>query len=94
MPVGKLLAGESYGPLRIIGSQGAVVFLEGGAPGRRSTVGVLCFSVQKLTKLATPPLDGPLGTMALRGLSFFERTGMPRAERDKCLKPAMRSFDI
>jgi hypothetical protein len=32
MPAGKLLACESYSPLRIIGSQGAVVFLESGAP--------------------------------------------------------------
>ena len=33
MPAGKLLACQPYGPRGIIGSQGAVVFLEGGAPG-------------------------------------------------------------
>ena len=55
MLVGKLLACERYGPLEIIGSQGAVVFLEGGAPGGRSTVGVLCPSRRKVTKVATSP---------------------------------------
>jgi len=33
MPAKKLLACEPYGARGIIGSKGAVVFLEGGAPG-------------------------------------------------------------
>jgi len=56
MLVGKLLACERYGPLGIIGCQGAVVFLEGGAPGGRSTVGVLRSSGRKVTKVATSPI--------------------------------------
>ncbi len=55
MPAGKLVACEPYGSLGIIGSQGAVVFLEGGAPGGRSTRGVLCSSVRKVMKVATSP---------------------------------------
>jgi len=33
MPAANLLAYERYGPLAIVGSQGAGVFLESGAPG-------------------------------------------------------------
>ena len=55
MPAGKLLVWEPSGPRGIIGSQRAVVFLAGGAPGGRSTVGILCSSVRKLMKLATSP---------------------------------------
>jgi len=55
MPAGKLLACQPYGPRGIIGSQGAVVFLEGGAPGGQSTAGVPCSSVWKFTELATSP---------------------------------------
>jgi hypothetical protein len=53
MPARKLLACEPYAPRGIIGSQRAVVFLESGASGGRSTVGVLCSSVRKVTKVAT-----------------------------------------
>lgn len=56
MPFGRLLVCEPYGPREINGSQGGVAFLERGAPWGRSTVGVLCSSVQKLTKLACSPL--------------------------------------
>jgi hypothetical protein len=56
MPAGKLLACEPYGPREIIRSQGAVVFLESGAPGGRSTVGVLCSSVRMVMKLAGSPI--------------------------------------
>jgi hypothetical protein len=53
MPAGMQLTCESFGPLGMIGSQGAVVFLEGGAPQGRSTVGVLNSSRRKVTKVAT-----------------------------------------
>ena len=45
-------------------------------------------------KLLACEHNGPLGRHDPRGPSSFERTGMPRAERDKCSKPAMRSIDI
>jgi len=56
MPAGKLLACEPYGPLGIIGSQGAVVLLESSASGGRSVLGVLCSSVRKVMKVAGSPL--------------------------------------
>ncbi len=43
--------------------------------------------------LACEP-EGPLGRHDPRGPSSFERTGMPRAERNKCSMPAMRPCDI
>jgi hypothetical protein len=55
MRAGKLLVCEPDGPLGIMGSRRAIVFLEEGAPGRRSTVGVLRSSGQKVTRAGTPP---------------------------------------
>jgi hypothetical protein len=52
MPIGKLMAYQPDGPLGIIGSQGAVVFMENGVTVGRSKVGVLCSSARKLMRVA------------------------------------------
>lgn len=66
MAAGKHLAFEPYGPRGIIGSRRAVAFSEGGAPGRRSTVGALRSSGQKVTRVGTSPHANASGGGTLR----------------------------